>query len=39
MKRALLCILAQMGSFVPASSARLGLVDRVFSRVGASACA
>jgi len=33
---ALLCILAQMGSFVPAASARLGLVDRVFSRVGAS---
>lgn len=33
---ALLCILAQMGSFVPASAARLGLVDRVFSRVGAS---
>lgn len=33
---ALLCILAQMGSFVPATEARLGLVDRVFSRVGAS---
>lgn len=33
---ALLCILAQMGSFVPARQARLGLVDRVFSRVGAS---
>lgn len=33
---ALICILAQMGSFVPAASARLGLCDRVFSRVGAS---
>jgi DNA mismatch repair protein MutS len=33
---ALLAILAQLGSFVPASEARLGLVDRVFSRVGAS---
>ncbi len=33
---ALFCILAQMGSFVPATKARIGLVDRVFSRVGAS---
>ncbi|MDP3426164.1 MAG: DNA mismatch repair protein MutS, partial [Humidesulfovibrio sp.] len=33
---ALITILAQMGSFVPAKSARLGLADRVFSRVGAS---
>ncbi len=33
---ALLTILAQMGSFVPAKSARIGLCDRVFSRVGAS---
>lgn len=33
---ALICILAQMGSFVPASEARLGLVDRVFTRVGAT---
>ncbi len=33
---ALLCILAQIGSFVPAKTARIGLVDRVFSRVGAS---
>jgi DNA mismatch repair protein MutS len=33
---ALMSILAQLGSFVPASAARLGLVDRVFSRVGAS---
>jgi len=28
--------MAQMGSFVPASSAELGLVDKVFTRVGAS---
>jgi DNA mismatch repair protein MutS len=33
---ALLAILAQAGSFVPAASARIGLVSRVFSRVGAS---
>ena len=33
---ALCAILAQMGSFVPARSARLGVVDRVLSRVGAS---
>jgi DNA mismatch repair protein MutS len=33
---ALIAILAQMGSFVPARSARLGLVDRVFTRIGAS---
>lgn len=33
---ALICLLAQMGSFVPASEARLGLVDRIFTRVGAS---
>jgi DNA mismatch repair protein MutS len=33
---ALLAILAQAGSFVPAGSLRLGIVDRVFSRVGAS---
>jgi DNA mismatch repair protein MutS len=33
---ALVVILAQMGSFVPASSARLGIVDRVFTRIGAS---
>jgi DNA mismatch repair protein MutS len=32
----LITILAQMGSFVPARSARLGLVDRVFTRIGAS---
>ncbi|MCA8991462.1 MAG: DNA mismatch repair protein MutS [Planctomycetaceae bacterium] len=33
---ALITILAQIGSFVPASSARIGIVDRVFARVGAS---
>ena len=33
---ALFVILAQMGSFVPASKATIGVVDRVFSRVGAS---
>ena len=33
---ALIAILAQMGSFVPATSARIGLVSQVFSRVGAS---
>nr|WP_321514685.1 DNA mismatch repair protein MutS [uncultured Pseudodesulfovibrio sp.] len=33
---AILTIMAQIGSFVPARSARLGLADRVFSRVGAS---
>ncbi len=33
---ALITLLAQVGSFVPASEARIGLVDRIFSRVGAS---
>jgi DNA mismatch repair protein MutS len=33
---ALIVILGQMGSFVPARRARLGVVDRVFTRVGAS---
>ena len=33
---ALIAVLAQAGGFVPASSARLGIVDRLFSRVGAS---
>ena len=35
-QNALLAILAQMGSFVPAARAEIGLVDRVFSRVGAA---
>src|SRR5437667_5428066 len=33
---ALIVIMAQMGCFVPASKARLGIVDRVFTRIGAS---
>jgi len=35
-QNALIAILAQMGSFVPADSAALGIVDRLFSRVGAA---
>lgn len=35
-QNALISLLAQTGSFVPCSSARLGLVDRIFCRVGAS---
>ena len=35
-QNALIVILAQMGSFVPAQTARIGLVDRIFTRVGAS---
>ncbi len=35
-QNALIVILAQMGSFVPAGSARIGVVDRLFSRVGAA---
>lgn len=35
-QNALIVILAQMGSFVPATSAHIGIVDRLFSRVGAS---
>ena len=35
-QNALIAILAQMGSFVPAQAAHIGLVDRVFSRVGAA---
>ena len=35
-QNALITILAQMGSFVPARSAHIGVVDRLFSRVGAA---
>ncbi|MDF1563408.1 MAG: DNA mismatch repair protein MutS [Deltaproteobacteria bacterium] len=35
-KAAILTLLAQAGSFVPARSARVGLTDRIFTRVGAS---
>ena len=35
-QNALIALLAQTGSYVPASSARLGIVDRIFCRVGAS---
>ncbi|HEY2934353.1 MAG TPA: DNA mismatch repair protein MutS [Acidobacteriota bacterium] len=35
-QNALIVILAQMGSFVPADSCRVGLVDQIFTRVGAS---
>lgn len=35
-QNALIAVLAQSGSYVPAARARLGLVDRLFSRVGAS---
>lgn len=35
-QNALIIILAQMGGYVPAASAQLGIVDRLFSRVGAS---
>jgi len=33
---ALIVIMAQMGSFVPARAARIGIVDRIFTRIGAS---
>ncbi len=33
---ALICLMAQMGCYVPAQSARIGLIDKVFTRVGAS---
>jgi DNA mismatch repair protein MutS len=35
-QNALIAILAQIGSFVPADAARIGIVDRLFSRVGAA---
>ena len=35
-QNALIAVLAQMGAFVPARSARIGIVDRLFSRVGAA---
>jgi len=35
-QNALIVIMAQMGSFVPAKSAEIGLIDKVFTRVGAS---
>jgi DNA mismatch repair protein MutS len=35
-QNALIAILAQMGSFVPAKAARIGVVDQLFSRVGAA---
>ena len=35
-QNALIVVLAQMGAFVPASSAHVGIVDRLFSRVGAA---
>ena len=33
---ALICLMAQIGSYVPASNAEIGIVDKVFTRVGAS---
>jgi DNA mismatch repair protein MutS len=35
-QNAVIAILAQMGAFVPATSARIGVIDRLFSRVGAA---
>jgi DNA mismatch repair protein MutS len=35
-QNALIAVMAQMGSFVPASTAHIGVVDRLFSRVGAA---
>jgi len=33
---ALICLIVQMGSFVPAKSAEIGIIDRIFTRIGAS---
>ncbi len=33
---ALICLMAQVGSFVPAKQARIGVLDRIFTRIGAS---
>ncbi|GMA59116.1 hypothetical protein GCM10025858_36190 [Alicyclobacillus sacchari] len=33
---AVICVIAQMGGFVPASRARIGIVDKLFTRIGAS---
>ena len=33
---AVICVMAQIGSFVPASDARIGVIDKLFTRVGAS---
>jgi len=33
---ALICLIAQMGCFVPASSANIGVIDQIFTRIGAS---
>jgi DNA mismatch repair protein MutS len=35
-QNALICIMAQIGSFVPATSAHIGIVDKLFSRIGAA---
>lgn len=35
-QNALIAIMAQMGSFVPASEAKIGIIDKIFTRIGAS---